>query len=63
MIFFFFEYWMFDCNFFPSVLLQCINSKGNMVQTDSSRYDVCVIPLIRLLERTEIAVSIGTGLE
>lgn len=54
---------MFGCYFVLSLLIQCINSKGNMVQTDSSRYNVWVILLIKLLERTEAAVSVGTGLE
>lgn len=54
---------MFGYHFVLSLLIQCINSKGNMVQTDSSRYDMCVILLIKLLERAEIAVSVGTGLE
>lgn len=61
--FFFFEHWIFGCHFLLSLLIQSINSKSNMVQTDSSRYNVCVILLIKLLERTEIAVSVGTGLE
>lgn len=54
---------MFGCHFVLSLLVQCINSKGNIVQTDSSRYNVCAIPLIKLLERTVIAVSVGTSLE
>lgn len=33
-----------------------------MVQTNSSMYNVCVILLIKLLERTEIVVPVGTGL-
>lgn len=48
---------------FFSLLLPCINPKGDIVRTDSGTYDMCVIPLIELLQKTEIAVSVGTGLE